>query len=159
MDAHRNLGRYRAAGALAGLAAALPVGYIALAEVAYVVGGGDPAWFGFAAWVGEITGAMAVVLIVAAIVVAAGHASGALVIALYGVGIALLFGSTASPDGNVRLPQVGVAAFHLTISVIAIIAGQGLIRQGTAADGRQPASNGRFWDGTGWVEGHPETMP
>ena len=59
MEAHRHLGRYRAAGALAGLAAALPVGYIALAEVAYVVAPGGHAGSGAPAWGGCGTGGMA----------------------------------------------------------------------------------------------------
>jgi hypothetical protein len=119
----------RSVGAVAGFAAALPVTVMAVLEFGYVAGGGDPGWFGFARSIGVITAVMAAAMILAAILVARGHASGALVIALYGAGMALLLGGGGTATGN------ALAAFHAAISVLELAIAYRLTRGHAPTEG------------------------
>jgi hypothetical protein len=119
----------RFVGAVAGFAAALPVTVMAVVEFGYVFGGGDPGWFGFARSIGVITGVMAAVMILAAILVARGHASGALVIALYGAGMGLLLGGGGTVTGT------ALAAFHAAISVVELAVAYRLTRGHASTEG------------------------
>ena len=119
----------RVAGALAGFAAALPVTVMAVLEFGYIAGGGDPGWFGFARSMGVITGVMAAVLTVAASLVARGHASGALLIALYGIGMMLLLAGGGTATG------AALASFHGAISVLELAVAYRLARGHAPTEG------------------------
>jgi hypothetical protein len=140
MDGHGDHG-LRILGVLAGIGATLPVGFLALVAIqARPIGyfAGQPIRLPFEA--GVVLGGITLALLIATVAIADGEAWGALVLALYGAGRALLIYCTARTEPYATGSDAGVVAFHVAVGVLMLTVAYGLTRD---RSGRGARSNGR----------------
>lgn len=118
MDERDHRDGLRILGVLAGIGASLPVGFFAFLALQLH----SREW-------GVLFGGIALCLLIATVAVADGQAWGALVIALYGAGMALFLyavaflGSAYTTGGDATF-----VAFHVAIGVLGLTAAYGLAR-------------------------------
>ncbi len=128
MDGHGDQA-LRVGGVAAGIGAMLPVGLLAVlaitsAPVGYFAG----VPIRLPLQLGVVLGGVTLALLIATIAVADGQAWGAVVIALYGAGIALLIHGTHRRDPGPVSGDATIVALHAAIAVFALVVAFGLIR-------------------------------
>ncbi len=119
----------RILGLLAGIGATLPVGFLALGaiqSVPFAYFAGQPIRFPFQ--FGIFLCGITLALLIATVAVADGQAWGALVIALYGVGMALVIYLLDRAGPYATASDAGVVALHAASGVLALTVACGLAR-------------------------------
>jgi len=117
----------RILGVAAGIGASLPVGLLALLAIQSLPFGyfaGQP--IRFPSEFGVLSCGVTLALLIATVAVVDGQAWGALVIALYGVGMALLIHTLDRVGRSATGSDAGVVAFHAAIGVLGLTAAWGL---------------------------------
>lgn len=128
----------RLLGVLAGIGAALPVGVLAFGAIRSLPFGsfaGQPIRFPLEA--GVLLGGITVALLIATVAVADGQAWGALVIGMYGVGMAMFIYRIDRAGPHATGSDAVVVALHAAIGILALTVAYGLAR-GHAAPGDRP---------------------
>jgi hypothetical protein len=121
MDERNDLG-VRILGVVVGIGASLPVGLFAL--MAIQLHSRDAS---------VVLGGITLALIIATVAVADGQAWGALVIAIYGAGMALVSGFAIRGEPYANNSETTFVALHVAVAVLALTVAYGLARGPTSA--------------------------